>query len=357
MSKIVTKNVQCGVCYGNRYIKSNGSYICAGCNTLSQEIVDFESEFDTNLKGRLYVGSVRLMKQRKRNLGFESRDLDFLEAFQFILKIQINCLVSQKGIHPDLEDIVGHFWFVFLERYYEMQEIGMNEEQEESIDGDEAMRDEVVEGDENPSLGEGDTPEKKKKKKENYPFTLTITSSLSFLFLGLIWLKEPYTESDIVKWAIKGEIPYLNMAADPHVVAHTDKIKQHHFRNYLTPSRRITPNKIHKVTRQICQFISVDPPGLNAPLVINRYFEELHFPVSLAPLAIGLFFQYKTELTIHTFVSMRVVLMSYVVYIMKLVYKFDDKFDRPLRKFGQFTIPHSNLREFISEQKQFLEKY
>ncbi|XP_008933611.1 PREDICTED: TATA box-binding protein-associated factor RNA polymerase I subunit B, partial [Merops nubicus] len=233
-------NERCAQCSEvNWGLTDGGRFYCRSCHNVTErtrEVVN--TDFVSNT--RIQTISKRLRKQ-EQNDG--SCEWYVCEGFQLVLKKQAEALEA-LGVCPQMKDeVLCNFWRCYLQKSKQAyckrpagEIVKTLSACDSSTDGDSEP--------ERPSLlhllsgseSEGDLQTDcsfasstsrvsgstsvcsgsvdgsvyfMKNKKDKLRMTMPMT--LSFCYMALLWLREPMTLSDLLRFVVEGHIPYLNV--------------------------------------------------------------------------------------------------------------------------------------------------
>ncbi|NXA05120.1 TAF1B polymerase, partial [Sapayoa aenigma] len=233
-------NERCAQCSEvNWGLTDGGRFYCRSCHNVTErtrEVVN--TDFITN--SRVQTISKGLRKQEKNDGGCEWY---VCEGFQLVLKKQAEALEA-LGVCPQMKDeILCNFWRCYLQKSKQAycnrpagETVKVLSACESSTDVDsEPERASLLhllslsesEGDlhtdcsfassmskvsENTSVYSGSVDGSlylMKNQKEGLRMTMPMT--LSFCYMALLWLREPITLSELLRFVVEGHIPYLNV--------------------------------------------------------------------------------------------------------------------------------------------------
>ncbi|XP_030345431.1 TATA box-binding protein-associated factor RNA polymerase I subunit B isoform X2 [Strigops habroptila] len=233
-------NERCAQCSEvNWGLTDGGRFYCRSCHNVTErtrEVVN--TDFITNT--RVQTISKGSRKQEKTDGGCEWY---VCEGFQLVLKKQAEALEA-LGVCPQMKDeVLWNFWRCYLQRSKQAYCIRPAGETVKALSVCDSSTD-VDSDPERPSLlhvlslseSEGDLQTDnsfasstskvsectslcsgsvdgslylKKNQKEKLRMTMPMT--LSFCYMALLWLREPVTLSDLLRFVVEGHIPYLNV--------------------------------------------------------------------------------------------------------------------------------------------------
>ncbi|XP_072782472.1 TATA box-binding protein-associated factor RNA polymerase I subunit B isoform X4 [Taeniopygia guttata] len=233
-------NERCAQCSEvNWGLTDGGRFYCRSCHNVTErtrEVVN--TDFITN--SRVQSISKGLKKQEKTDGGCEWY---ICEGFQLVLKKQVEALEA-LGVCPQMKDeILCNFWRCYLQKSKQAYCKRPAGETIKSLSGCESSTD-VDSDPERPSFlhllslseSEGDLPTDcsfassvskvsestsvysgsvdgslylMKNQKEKLRMTMPMT--LSFCYMALLWVREPITLSELLRFVVEGHIPYLNV--------------------------------------------------------------------------------------------------------------------------------------------------
>ncbi|XP_033916766.1 TATA box-binding protein-associated factor RNA polymerase I subunit B isoform X2 [Melopsittacus undulatus] len=233
-------NERCAQCSEvNWGLTDGGRFYCRSCHNLTErtrEVVN--TDFITNT--RVQTISKGSKKQEKTDGGCEWY---VCEGFQLILKKQAEALEA-LGVCPQMKDeVLCNFWRCYLQKSkqaYCIRPAGETvkalsvcdsstdvdsdterssllhllslSESEGDLQTDNSFASSTSKVSENTSVCSGSVDGSlylKKNQKDKLRMTMPMT--LSFCYMALLWLREPMTLSDLLRFVVEGHIPYLNV--------------------------------------------------------------------------------------------------------------------------------------------------
>ncbi|XP_015714939.1 TATA box-binding protein-associated factor RNA polymerase I subunit B isoform X2 [Coturnix japonica] len=219
-------------------LTDGGRYYCRTCHNVierTREVVSAE----TFLNARVQTISKGSRSQKKTDKGSEWY---VCEGFQLVLKQQAEALEA-LGVCPQMKDeILCNFWRRYLQKNQQAYCNKPSGETIKALSGCESSTDRDSEP-ERPSLlhflsvseSDGDLQTDcnyassagkvsvstsvgsgsvdgslyvKRNQKDKLRMSMPMT--LSFCYMALLWLKEPMTLSDLLRFVVEGHIPYFN---------------------------------------------------------------------------------------------------------------------------------------------------
>ncbi|XP_056344251.1 TATA box-binding protein-associated factor RNA polymerase I subunit B isoform X2 [Oenanthe melanoleuca] len=234
-------NERCAQCSEvNWGLTDGGGFYCRSCHNVierTREVVN--TDFITN--SRVQTISKDSKKQEKSEGGSEWY---ICEGFQLVLKKQVEALEA-LGVHPQMKDeILCNFWRCYLQKSKQAYCKRPAAETVKTLSVCESSTD-VDSDPERPSIlhllslseSEGDLQTDcssfassvskvsestsvysgsvdgslylMKNQKEKLRMTMPMT--LSFCYMALLWMREPITLSEFLRFVVEGHIPYLNV--------------------------------------------------------------------------------------------------------------------------------------------------
>lgn len=220
-------------------LTDGGRFYCRSCHNVTErtrEVVN--TDFITN--SRVQTISKSLRKQEKNDGGCEWY---ICEGFQLVLKKQAEALEA-LGVCPQMKDeILCNFWRCYLQKSKQayckrpagetVKALSVCEsstdvdsdperpsllhllslsESEGDLQTDCSFASSVTKVSESTSVYSGSVDGSlylMKNQKEKLRMTMPMT--LSFCYMALLWLREPITLSELLRFVVEGHIPYLNV--------------------------------------------------------------------------------------------------------------------------------------------------
>ncbi|KAL0235472.1 hypothetical protein GEMRC1_002054 [Eukaryota sp. GEM-RC1] len=309
--------LSCRVCNGSQFsLTELGYYVCRLCATQLEEINELEiSEFDAALQTNKTVKYHKEAKSRiKRLRPSPIKHSDLLEAFQFILQLQISVLINDHSFPPSYGTAVFDLWFSFLER----------------------------------------TASGSVSSAANFP--ITVTNTVSFLLTASVWLKLPYTPLFFLELAASGSLPLY----------HSRKLLPSRLRlsadhSYFAVHSSLNEGLIWHSSLTLCQVLSLHLPSCNSSL--SCYL--LHHQLSLPPLFLRLLLRLsRIVVPVKESCSLGILPTSFnlfssslVIVLVKLLYghSFPSTNQKPfVHDIGYLELP--GFSEILSIFKSFLVK-
>ncbi|NXG41269.1 TAF1B polymerase, partial [Psilopogon haemacephalus] len=212
-----------------------GGFYCRSCHNVierTREVVS--ADFSCNARVRT-IG--RGTKRHRKDGGCEWY---VCEGFQLVLREQAEALAA-LGVSPQLKDeVLVRFWRCYLQKSKQAYCIRPAEAAAQESAGCESSTD--VDSDPGtPSLlqllseSEGDLQSEVSfassttrlsgstacsgsvdasmylRDSSGHKLRMTMPMTLSFCYMALLWLREPITLSDLLRFVVEGHIPYLNV--------------------------------------------------------------------------------------------------------------------------------------------------
>uniref|UniRef100_A0A8D0LAD6 TATA box-binding protein-associated factor RNA polymerase I subunit B n=1 Tax=Sphenodon punctatus TaxID=8508 RepID=A0A8D0LAD6_SPHPU len=222
-------------------LTEEGRFYCKSCHSVIERTQEV-SETNVIPNARVQTISRGLRKGKKLDKGWEWY---VCEGFQCILRKQAEALQS-LGVSPQMKDeILCNFWRRYLQKSKQAYCIrpvnyaafgtpdtstGVDSEPERdsllglscsendgdlqsecSFGGVSSLRGKVspLEGNTSVCSGSVDGNWYMRKRGNGY-LRMSMPMTLSFCYLALLWLREPMTLSDLLRFVMDGHIPYLN---------------------------------------------------------------------------------------------------------------------------------------------------
>jgi transcription initiation factor TFIIIB Brf1 subunit/transcription initiation factor TFIIB len=105
----------CRVCHSQNFSAlDNGEQICGVCGTQSQDYIADVVEWEPNLSTRVTIKKTR--PKEARGTSSTAPAISPNEAFQRVLKLQVEALILQFHCSPLLYSVVGKLWIDFLSK-------------------------------------------------------------------------------------------------------------------------------------------------------------------------------------------------------------------------------------------------
>ncbi|NXL97066.1 TAF1B polymerase, partial [Tyrannus savana] len=233
-------NERCAQCSEvNWGLTDGGRYYCRSCHNVTErtrEVVN--TDFMTN--SRVQTISKGSRKQEKDGIGCEWY---VCEGFQLVLKKQAEALEA-LGVCPQMKDeVLYNFWRCYLQKSKQaycnrpagetVKALSVCEsstdvdseperpnflhllslsESEGDLQTDCSLASSMSKVSESTSIYSGSVDGSlylMKNRKEKLRMTMPMT--LSFCYMALLWLREPITLSELLRFVVEGHIPYLNV--------------------------------------------------------------------------------------------------------------------------------------------------
>lgn len=229
----------CKVC-GTRIFRPNDEavYVCRNGHVLEgSRIEENEVEFGAISSSHKRKKVNRITKPKTpyifiQNLNRQERKFIFITAYQYLLKLQVQTLISQFGFPSELEATVKKFWSFFVDSnsklqitWSEFKTLKLPTKLQPAIsdvfDSASFLKAPELSGlevqEDSDSQVSGDLEESLEKQinendKDLFPFkNRSIRWSLVLIYLGCQYLRYPILAVDILNLANNDELPFRNM--------------------------------------------------------------------------------------------------------------------------------------------------
>ncbi|KZF23440.1 hypothetical protein L228DRAFT_282169 [Xylona heveae TC161] len=275
------KGERCGVenCRSNRYYVEDGLWFCRNGHRKEGRIQVEEDEDAFGTQGK---------KTRKKR---EARELEskvyrgprafhlYLQAYQFILRKQVHCLVHQKGLPAELEFVVRDLWALRLQSFKSKAEDISDTDGQSLVFSSQAEDTDASEVDSRKSRG----------RRSGY-HAPTMIETLALCYIGTLMLRLPVSVGDFIRWAKREEIVYFRAVRWVPMA-----VKSRLRGQWLEALDSVATLRAEHLQQAVLRLISlftttfdIAMPPLNHSLLLFSYIKGLALPLDLYPAVLRL---------------------------------------------------------------------
>eukprot|EP00884_Botryococcus_braunii_P015287 jgi/Botrbrau1/2441/Bobra.0395s0062.1 len=322
----------CSECFGNSFSEQNGVRICNTCGTQSAETATEQEAEDVRRSGyRKITGSWENDESKAvvvEKLPIKEMVELYVDCLQTLLKVQLCALEQLCGMHGDLDVIAKQVWLALLGSANLLDEEDLRK-LEQTLDqvGQGGWADGGLAQEEDtgiaPSL-------KLRNKLVVFGDTLNAVfpkeSLLSVLFLTCWLARKAIFASDIIRWVVNGQLPFMNIA--PYL-GHLSGPSSMHLHKILNRSRGLpSPIRLTVIAANHAQALGLVLPPVNAAACLQRFTTELNLPTELHQSALEIFEIHRmgspvTYLFPHHQVNPHAEVMASLIVTIKMIYSLD----------------------------------
>ncbi|KAI9344300.1 hypothetical protein BDR26DRAFT_857571 [Obelidium mucronatum] len=264
---------KCPICRSNRFRRDQGTGLRFCANGHQQRTARQIEVGDDEMIGGGRQRKFRRARRAKKVVfakGFRGATTLFLfEAFQLMLKAQVQAVIDVCGLPPLLEATVRDLWLMYVSK----QGIKTSKAMKAKLAADKRKR--------------GSGGARNKTAAAEGPVVNSILSpsyQLVFLYLGCLQLHLPVLLADVIKWADAGQIPYINALDNlpPEFLLHVSRnsLALKLFRKSPVPTMT-TLRKRTQALMNLYQTMGIVFPEINSPLILLRLVKVFKIPPEL----------------------------------------------------------------------------
>lgn len=212
--------------------------------------------------------------------GNEGKEL-YLECLQFVLYQEVVWLVSEKGVHPELMDVVKDLWDLRTRGFVGLKVVkSASKEKGRGKQQVVSSAQMVAEGE----MVEGSRKRRKPWFGEDWVLP-TMMDILGILYLGCVLRDEPVRIGDICRWAMSNQLPWLT-AVNKIPEDWRDRLPSWARRVMLTRWVKSDGSRLHHAVKGLIlgyreHYDDVMIPKLNYPHLILLWMRDLALPVEI----------------------------------------------------------------------------
>ncbi|KAM7196407.1 hypothetical protein V8F20_007066 [Naviculisporaceae sp. PSN 640] len=222
----------CDRCKTSRWYIDNGRKFCKNGHEV-EGFIEFDVDVEDNFgnQGKIVRGqqAARAKKQYRHLKGKDGRML-YLVCLQIVLRTQIQWLVQQKGVDPELEVVCRGLWDLRIRKF-----VGLNSQNKDKGKGKGKVTDKSSDTEagyssqaESRTTGGGVTTEDEEEDEDLYGQSVrskkagrvvdwssenwdppAVMDTLAILYLGCLLRREAVRIGDIFRWAKNDQLPFL----------------------------------------------------------------------------------------------------------------------------------------------------
>ncbi|XP_055328452.1 uncharacterized protein LOC129581420 [Paramacrobiotus metropolitanus] len=355
--------VRCAVCDGAKFFEKDGLYYCDTCSTQCADLHITGVDADEAIIGysrRFQISAAfapseedaletRTVPEGKGLFKEATPECRFVQA-STVLRAQVQWLIDNAGVKPELDEIVQHIWISYVEKSLPDMKalcdgVFMDERRFSLLHKSDwqvlfaCQADEVNDmlrlhrenfQNKNDTMDVQSATSIKPERKSTHPERLTLPRMLAVLVTGLMHCREDILISDILRWVRLMLLP----CAMP-----SDFIPAEQMHIYLDIARvqgfDVEYAFLEWELGNLNRHLKLVPPRVEIMSVVTRFLEELNLPAALVPLIAQVIecsgcSTYEIPHPVASRDCMRVarnpeaVAMALIVHTLRILFGFDD---------------------------------
>ncbi|KAK0751001.1 hypothetical protein B0T18DRAFT_340274 [Schizothecium vesticola] len=292
----------CAECPARRWYLEGGRRYCENGHQV-EGYIEFDVDEADNF-GKTGGNTVRKKKDARaaahthlaENKG---REL-YLECLQLLLRLQIEWVVRERGVSPELERVCRDLWdlrvrgFVGLKKALvglRLEGGGESQSQSQTLGSSSsglAMYSSQAET-QDESAGEGSRGRRgprsrvKRWRGENWALP-SVVDTLALVYIGCVILRQPVRIGDIVRWAKSGRIPFLG--ATSHMPEEWIKrLPSWAQKSLLTRYAKFRGGELHSAVLDLMvnfkEQFGLEVPDIQVPRLLQIWIRDMALPMDI----------------------------------------------------------------------------